>query len=625
MGGRENEGAMTGIAGGTVDTTGLDELVDALNPTDRHETERFAAGAYGIGATHHGSRDPESHAFWTDGQAAGAIDGAVTNLGELGWDVATVFERLRRAPERTLAALEGPFTVAVVDAADDRALLATDKIGSRPPLFSTENGFHFASGLAPFVAALDEPTVDPQGVSDLLLVGGMWSDTTLLEGVRSLHPATLVEYRDGAVTERRYWHPDYEPARPTDEYFHDLVTAFRRTVDRTASSVSGDAGLWLSGGLDSRATCSELARNYREGPACQTVGGAGAPVADPGGRTDGGTAMASLSAYTYDANPGGGVNPRLAGEVADALELPLERVELAPETVLPVLEEAVLATDGMVKWNTLLNLTATFAIEGTPPDVMMEGVVGELVGQHLSRAHLTEPSSLVESMYRSEASLAAADVEDLLAVEADPMGSFRKEARRIDEPTFAASVVDAHFQNYYPRFVHASNPVPRLATGTRVPYADGDFLETAAKLPLSYRMGTLPVGDGLIHGVVKSKVRLMRALDTDLAEIPYERSRLKPTRPFPLHVAGFFASTALGQLRGQPTYGGRSTAGEWYREHDAFRARIDGLVDDATERRFFDADAIEERRERHLAREGEEMDALSAVTTFEIWAREHLD
>lgn len=594
---------MTGIVGGTVEGSQLDQLVDALQREQWYGSDRFEAGAYGLGVVHHGAKDPLGHAFWADGRTAGAVDGSISNLSELGWDVPTVFERLLRAPERTLETLEGPFTIACLDADDDRILLATDKIGSRPPVYTTEGGFVFGSGLSTLVTAIDDPVVDEQGVSDLLLMGHMWSDTTLLEECTALHPATVLEYQDGERSERRYWHPEYEPARPTDEYFHELTSAFQRTVDRTARTVSGDLGLWLSGGLDSRTTASELARNHRNGDAFD-----------------------SLVTYTYDANPGGGVNPRLARDVAETLDLPNVTVPLGPDQFLSAMEEAVDVTGGMVKWHTLLNLSAVFNVDRGDPNVLVEGVVGELVGQHLSRHHLTQASSLVESMYHSEAALTTDAVSDLLDVDVDPLGSFRKEARRIEESSFEAAVVDAHFQNYYPRLAHASNPIPRSQVGTRVPYADGDFLSVAARLPPSWRMGSLPLSDGeLIYGVVKPKLRMIRALNADLAEIPYERSRLKPSYPYPLHVVGFFATTALGRLTAQPTYGGKSKAGEWYRTHDRFRERLDGLVDDACERPFFDADTVREYQQRHCRGEAEETSALSSITTLELWLQRHLD
>ncbi|QSG16074.1 asparagine synthase-related protein [Halapricum desulfuricans] len=591
---------MTGIVGGTVDRAQLEGMVETLPQEPWYETERFEAGELGLALKHHGEKDPKGYTFWGDGQAAGVIDGAVSNRDALGWDDREIFERLLRSPEATLRALDGPFTIACVDAADDRVILATDRIGSRIPLYTTERGFAFASRLAPFLGYLDEAAIDTQGVSDLLLMGHMWSDTTLLEGVNAVHPATVIEYRAGEIDERRYWKPDYRPAKPTDEYRHEWTNAYQRSAERTVNTMAGDVGLWLSGGLDSRATANELAR------------------------ADDGT-LESLVTYTYDANPGGGVNLRLAAETAEVLGLDNETVPLTVEQFTPMLEKAVSVTDGMLKWNTLLNLTATFNIDDRDPDIMLEGIAGSFAGHHLSRHHLTEPSSLVESMYASEATLTAEAVEDLLTVPVDPLGSFRKEARRIDEPTLTEGIVDAHYQNYFPRLAHASNPVARNQVGTRVPYADGEFLSQAAKLPVSWRMGALPFSDGeLIYGLVEPKIQLIRTLNADLAEIPYERSRLKPSMPYPLHVIGFYTATAIAQLLSRPTYGSASSRTEtWYNTHEEFRTKIDDLLDAVGERPFIDDEAVAAYREQ--LGDGADMNVISALTTLEIWLQQHFD
>lgn len=591
---------MTGIVGGTVDEEELGRMIDALEHEAWYDSDRFEAGVYGIGTQHHGKKDPRGYAFWSDGQTAGTIDGSITNLTELGWDVSTVFERLLRAPERTLETLEGPFIIACINASDDRIILGTDKIGCRPCYYTAADGFFFGSGLAPLLEVIDDPTVDEQGVSDLLLMGHLWSDTTLLEEVSALHPSTVLEYHGGRITKNRYWHPNYEPAPPTAEYIYQFTNKFQRAITRSARSMEGDVGLWLSGGLDSRSTASELAKHLDE--------------------------FGSFTTYTYDSNPPGGVNPKLAAEVADALSVPNETVAFSPEKFLPVMEKAVDLVDGMVKWNTILNLSAVFNIEQQNPDIIMEGLEGSLAGHHLYPYHFTRPSSLVESMYLTEASLSTEEVEELLNISVDPFGSFRKEARRIDETSFRQAVVDVHFQNYYSRLAHASNTVPRSQAGTRVLYADGEFLSHVARMPPSYRVKSIPFSNGKMgFDIPKLKLELIRNLSTDLARIPYERTRLKPTYPLPLHIVGFFVSTAVSQLKSQPTYGGKSQVAEWYRTHDRFRHQLDGLIESACERSYFDADAVRDAQQRVLREESEEIGKLSSITTLEIWLQRHLD
>ncbi|MFB6159814.1 MAG: asparagine synthase-related protein [Haloferacaceae archaeon] len=595
---------MTGIAGGTVTGDGLDRMVETMAHEEWHEDDRFEPGPFGLGVQHHGERDPGGHVTWSDGRAAGVLYGAVTNRDAVGLDDDALFGGLLRRPERLLRTIDGPFLLAVVDASDDRLLVATDKIGCRQCYYTTEQGFLFGSELTALLAELDDPQVDPQGVNDLVLTGHQWSDTTLVRDVRSLHPATLLEYDYGAdaVERSRYWRPDFSPAPPTEEYFYGLVDRFRAAVDRISSTLTGDVGIWLSGGLDSRATANELARNFDD------------------------AAFDSLVAYTYDANPAGGDNPALATAVADALAVPIEEVALTPDRFVPRLEEGIALVDGMVRWSTFLNLSAVFNVERQPADVVMEGLEGALVGHHLGRHHLTGCSSLVESMYRSEAAVPADLARDLLAVDVDPLASFRREARRTDASSLAEAAVDAHYQNYYMRGAHASNRVAAGRVGTRVPYADGEFLEHVARLPLAYRMGSVPLTGGEIpFGVVRSKPRLIRALNSDLAEIRYERSSLPPTYPFPAHVVGFFASTALSRLRSQTTYGGKSMAGEWYRHHDGLRGTVNDLLADARGRSLFDGDALVDLQDAHLAGNADNVGPIAAVTTAESFLQQFVD
>jgi asparagine synthase (glutamine-hydrolysing) len=65
--------------------------------------------------------------------------------------------------------------------------------------------------------------------------------------------------------------------------------------------------------------------------------------------------------------------------------------------------------------------------------------------------------------------------------------------------------------------------------------------------------------------------------------------------------------------------------GKWYREHDGLQATVDALVDDACDRSLFDADALRERQRRHLQGEADEINAISSITTAELWLQRHLD
>ncbi|WP_424020001.1 asparagine synthase-related protein (plasmid) [Halorientalis pallida] len=586
---------MPGVAGGVVGGTGLERMRDAMWHESWYENSVVEAGDLGIAHRHHGSKDPMGHTRWRDGQRVGVVAGAITNRDELGFGTETLFDRLFSDSSGLAAELEGPFAVAAADAAENRVVLVTDRLGSRPLYYTDEDPFAFASGLAPLLAVGDGWEIDTQAISDMLLLGHMWGDRTLVEGLTALGPASVLEYDDGEVRTVRYWRPDYDPAPAGEQYVFELAKRFQRAVDRVSQSVEGSAGLWLSGGLDSRMTASELARNRDAGQ------------------------LGDLYTYTYDSNPPGGVNPRLAERVATELDVHNVRVEVSADRWAQRLEDAVRITDGMIQWHSLLNLSSVFNLSDPAAGVIMEGLEGSLVGHHLHPCHF-ECDSAVQSLYRSEASRDTDTVTDLLATEVDPLATLREDAARSPMEGLRDVVLDAHYRNYYARVALASNKVARSQVGTRVPYVDSAFIEQSARMPHAFREKTIPfVGGDVPRGIPPAKIKLLRSLNTRLARIPYERTSLPPTYPLSVQVAGFVGTTAWRRLTGGKTHGGPGLNDVWYREHDGLRSLIDGLLDDACERPFFDADAIQEYRDAHLAGDGDHISVLAPITTVECW------
>lgn len=591
---------MTGVLGGTVTGTRFREMEDATPREPWYELERFEDHGHGLTLVHHGETDSLGRAHWERSGRAGVVHGAFVDHEPTAYE--TFFERVLDDPGEALREVDGPFILACVDANDGRFVLATDKLGSRPCYYALDDGFVFGSSVASLLPALDDPQVNEQGVSDMLLMGNMWGQKTLVEEVRALPPATVLEYdvSSGTATAERYWKPDFTAA-PTDGYIADLVSVYRRAMADAATTMDGDVGLWLSGGLDSRTLAGELARHADE--------------------------FDSLTAYTYDANPRGGGNPELAAEVAACLDMDIETVELTPERFLPVMEEAIDHTDGMVRWATLATLSATFNLTDEV-DVLLEGSgQGGLMGHHLRRRHLEHCDSAVDSMYQSEAAVSRETVRSLMTGDIDPLDSFRAAAARSDESQPKKVILDAHFDNHYARDEYASNRIAQNRAGVRVPFAHGALLEHAARLPTRYRMGTFPFTRGKIpYGVTRPKLGLTRAIGSGLESIRYERTGVAPKQPYPVHVAGFVATTSLGRLRSPTAYGGQRMADAWYREHEGFRTRLDELLDAAGDRPFFDSEELRRLRREHLDGEAHHMTSvLSSVTTLESWFGRHLD
>jgi asparagine synthase (glutamine-hydrolysing) len=591
---------VTGVLGGTVIGAPFRTMTAAMQHESWYEIERFENGGCGLGLVHHGETDALGSASWEGSDRAGVVHGALvgrehaTNTGDF-------VERVLDAPRETLRDVDGSFALACVDFAENRFVLATDKLGTRPCYYAVEDGLVFGSSVAAVLSQLDDPQVNEQGVSDLLMMGSMWGEKTLVEGVRALAPASVLEYDDGEASIERYWKPDYESA-PTDGYIDDLIDVYGTTMADAATTMDGNVGIWLSGGLDSRTLTAELA-DHRD-------------------------TFDSLTAYTYDANPRGGGNPELAGEIASRLGIDIETVELTPDRFLPVMDDAIDRTDGMVGWATLLPLSATYNLPDADIDIMLEGAgQGGLTGHHLRRRHLERTDSAVDSMYQSEAAVGRSTVRSLMTADIDPLDSFRAAVERSDETQQKHVILDAHFANHYGRDEYASTRLAQTKTGVRAPIVHETLIEHAARLPTAYRMGTIPFTDGYVpHGVTKPKLALTRATGNGMASVRYERTGVAPKHSYPVHVAGFVTTTSLGRLRSATTYGGERLPDLWYRAHDGLREHLDDLLAGACERPFLDGDEIRRLRREHLAGEANHMTGvLSGVTTLESWLRRHLD
>lgn len=593
---------MTGILGGTTAETALQSMLDAMHDEPWYGRERLGDDGYALGLVHHDERDENGWLTWWGDERIGAVHGAISNREDVAPSADDFFDSLFADPTALLDRLDGSFVVAGVNPASDRVVVATDRLGTRPCYYHTGGEFRFASGLAPLVSEIDDPTLDERAVSDMLLMGFVWGEKTLLDEAAVLPPATVLEYVEGELSTQRYWSPSFD-ALPREGYLDELIERYRSAIGSVSRTMNDTVGLWLSGGLDSRTVAAELNRHV-------------------------GREFDALMAYTYDANPHGGGNPELADEVAAALGIGLDQVELTPETFLAHIEEAVDHTDGMLRWSSFLNLLSTYALPEGHAGVLLEGSgQGELMGQHPRRSHFQRYGSAAEGLLRSEAMVEPEDVQTLLTVDVDPRETFERSIARSDERTRRGKMLDAHYANYYSRMAFASDAVARSQVGTRVPFVHGEFLEQTARLPMTYRMRTLPLTRGKIpYGVLQTKLALMRALDTDLSAIRYERTGVPPKYPFPVHVAGFVTTTALARLGRRTTYGGRSVPDEWYRSHSDVREFFDDLLRSACERSVFDDEEIRRLRREHLTGEANHVvGPLAAITTLELWMRRNID
>ncbi|WP_171006553.1 asparagine synthase-related protein [Halalkalirubrum salinum] len=586
---------MSGLIGGHITGQALRVAQETID-SDDSRTERFEHGTNGVVVTSDPG-DPRSMATWSDGNRSGVLYGVVTNLDELRIDHQAMFESLFDRPVEVASRLQGCFLIACFSA--DRTLVITDKLGTRPCYYSRSGQFLFGTAVAPILTEDVTPVLDLQAASDMLLMGHLWGDRTLVEGIQSIRPATVLEVTNGERSTARYWKPRYDEASPGSAYLDELADRYLQATARIGKTLPDQNGIWLSGGLDSRTTAAALLS------------------------ADGNDW--SLGAYTYDANPPTSDNPKLAAAVAETLNIELSEVPLSARTFADCFGRVIESTDGMMRWSTSVNLSPSYHLEPTP-GVVMEGMQGELIGDHLLRPHLRSGRSPIESQYASEAGSSAGLVRELLSPRVDPYGSFRTELHESDEQGARRQILDIHFQNYYTKHTATSNRLMRDRFGTRFPHVDGSYLEWCARLPRAYRKGTFPLtGESVPYGTSRAKLELIRRIDPELSKITYERTKMKPSWPYLFHVAGFVGNVVTGRLRSKATYGSGQLADFWLRDRDSeLHDIVKGLVDDACSRALFNADAVSELYSAHMNGENN-VSMISQITTLERWIATHLD
>jgi asparagine synthase (glutamine-hydrolysing) len=171
--------------------------------------------------------------------------------------------------------LDGMFALALWDSRRERLVLARDRLGKKPLLWTTlpDGTLAFASELKALLRLPGLPRdVDLGALDAYLALQYVPGSGTALRGVEKLPPGHLLVWENGRVTVERYWSP--QPAAPSaadDEWLErvrDEVTAAVRR--RLVADVP--LGALLSGGIDSTIVAALMAQASPEPVRTFTVG-----------------------------------------------------------------------------------------------------------------------------------------------------------------------------------------------------------------------------------------------------------------------------------------------------------------------------------------------------------------
>lgn len=185
--------------------------------------------------------------------------------------------------ENFVTRLEGMFGFALWDSTRRKLLLARDRLGIKPVYYwRYASGFAFSSEVKAFRALSGfSAAVDTEALSDYLALGYAVAPRTLFAGVSKLPPGTMLVSEGGSLRVFRYWEPprDVDRSRSSEEWTERVAAELDRAV---ASHLVSDVplGAFLSGGIDSSAVVSLMARHSDGALNTYSIGYRGSAVAD---------------------------------------------------------------------------------------------------------------------------------------------------------------------------------------------------------------------------------------------------------------------------------------------------------------------------------------------------------
>jgi asparagine synthase (glutamine-hydrolysing) len=171
--------------------------------------------------------------------------------------------------------LEGMFALALWDGSRERLVLARDRVGKKPLLWTRldDGTLAFASELKALLRLPEVARdVDPAAIDAYLALQYVPGDRTALRGVRKLLPGHLLVAEGESVHIERYWVPEPRGEASSDDEWLERVRETVLAAVRRRLVADVPLGALLSGGIDSSVVVAAAAQASPEPLRTFTVG-----------------------------------------------------------------------------------------------------------------------------------------------------------------------------------------------------------------------------------------------------------------------------------------------------------------------------------------------------------------
>ena len=246
-----------GIYGWLGQTPDTQAALSAMSRTYAPQSEAAGPG-WALAARH----PLQSYAIHRDADGIAAIYGRPRLPAGAGDAARWLLAGFRAKGADILQDIGGTFSVAILEPARQRALLAIDRMGVERLCFGpTGDGIAFGADLQS-VARHPQLTadIDPQALYDYFYFRAVPAPRTIYRGLEKLLPGQYLLWENGRMRRDFYWALDYASERGRD--FASYRTEFRALLDQAVERALGsdDAGAFLSGGTDSSTVVGTMSR-----------------------------------------------------------------------------------------------------------------------------------------------------------------------------------------------------------------------------------------------------------------------------------------------------------------------------------------------------------------------------
>jgi asparagine synthase (glutamine-hydrolysing) len=517
----------------------------------------------------------------------------------------TCAEQYDEHGEAFVARLDGEFVGCYFGTDDGTVTFFIDRAGARPLYYSIgEERIAFSTSVQT-VPSLPEVSLtfsDPY-LAEYLYSRRTQGTKTPVAEIEQLAPATLSTFDPdaGALDQRQYWEPRYEPVdEPLSYFVYEFAKRFEQAVADRMPRADGDYGLLLSGGSDSRTVLAAA----DSPPDCYHMG-------------DGWNREAR---YARQAAEAADADFQLLERGVDYHEALLERAAPIQEFLGPFQSghmlghaETLAETDALFtglycdvlfgSWSVpQVELSLPYGVKLWPP---VPDVPSTTDG-HVERMARDDP-------VKTPPFLRADDFDDILAANVH-----RENGRVVDHGVGYESAEALSLSTFYYPITNGIGFdlfAAAQITPTRTPLLDRRLIDLHLQMPLKYRLRHDPV-----H-------RALRALSPSLAAVPNASSAVPPTRHKAAHVVGDRLTNQLAKLGGSPsvqTSGPLQNKDEVIRESDFLGRALSRNEARGRALDCLDWAAVEDTYRRHRSGEvnaGEELYRLVTVLETPLAAR----